>query len=88
MRDMAMAGFPVEEEPQCLPGFGQGGGNLLLHRYGDPPAMADVTVTSSVQSAVVENAAMTPCLLRKRRRKESGTSTEQFATNCGYSWCP
>ena len=78
----------MEEEPRCLPGFGQGGGDLLVHRYGDLPAMADVTVTSSVQPAVVERSAMTPCLLRRRRRKESGASTEQLVTNCGYSWCP
>ena len=36
MRGMAMAaGFSVEEEPWRLPGFGQGGSDLLVHQHSD-----------------------------------------------------
>ena len=81
MRDMAMAaGFPVEEEPRCFPGFGHG--DLLVHRHGDLSAMAVVTVTSSVQSAVVENAAVTPLFpaekAEKRKRDQYGAACDQL----------
>jgi len=59
LRDMAMsAGVAAEEEPRGLPGFGQGGGDLLLHDYQQGrTAMADVTVVCELKSGVVERAA-------------------------------
>ena len=46
------------------------------------------TTTTTTTNKQTNKQTVTPCLLRKRQRKESGTSTEQLATNCGYSWCP
>ena len=61
LRSMALsAGIAAEEEPRCLPGFGQGGGDLLLHEFTDGKSvMADITVVVEQKDGVVEQAATT-----------------------------
>ena len=57
--DMATtAGLIDEEEPRGLPGFGQGGGDLLIHDlYPAQSIVADVCVVSEDVDALAETAA-------------------------------
>jgi len=62
LRQMAAgAGLMVEEEPRGLPGFGQGGGDLLFVAYTpEADAMADVTVVCEQREDLVTQAAVNP----------------------------
>ena len=56
--------------------------DLLVHRYGDLPdlpALADVRVTSLVQSAVVDNAAMTTLFAAEKAEKRK---RDQYEAAC------
>ena len=59
LRDMATtAGLITEEEPRGLPGFGQGGGDLLIHDlHPGQSIVADVCVVSEDVDALAETAA-------------------------------
>ena len=59
LRDMATtAGLIAEEEPRGLPGFGQGGGDLLIHDlHPGQSIVADVCVVSEDVDALAETAA-------------------------------
>ena len=59
LRDMATtAGLIAEEEPRGLPGFGQGGGDLLIHDlHPRQSIIADVCVVSEHVDALAETAA-------------------------------
>ena len=51
------AGFIAEEEPRGLPGFGQGGGDILVQGYQEGvDAIADITVINEQRDDVVEQA--------------------------------
>ena len=53
------AGFIAEEEPWGLPGFGQGGGDILVQGYQEGvDAIADITVINEQRDDVVEQASV------------------------------
>ena len=64
LRDMFVsAGLVAREEPRVLPGFGQGGGDILVLNYTHDgrDAIADVTVVNSQRADLTVAAAVQPC---------------------------
>ena len=81
LRDMATtAGLIAEEEPRGLPGFGQGGGDLLVHDIHPGQAIvADVCVVSEHVDALAETASCRAGL--SWQRIASAKNTVQPASN-------
>ena len=84
LRDMATtAGLIAEEEPRGLPGFGQGGGDLLVHDIHPGQAIvADVCVVSEHVDALAETASCraghAAKLAENRKRQKYGPACQQL----------
>ena len=84
LRDMATtAGLIAEEEPRGLPGFGQGGGDLLVHDIHPGQAIvADVCVVSEHIDALAETASCraghAAKLAENRKRQKYGPACQQL----------
>jgi len=84
LRDMAMsAGIVAEEEPRCLPGFGQGGGDILLHGAGEAARdlMVDVTVVAEDTDTHVRRSATTPYHAAQAAEERK---RERYADPCAH----